>query len=171
MVDVFAWLLLAGAAFASFNLVSRVVESQRREIGIGMALGRRPGQARDPARCSSPPRSRCSASLAGVGVGLRFNQVFRGALQDLLALPVWGTPLLPGVYARAAALGFAVPLLAAAYPVARAVRVRARRRDPRRLAQRRRRGLAPLLERLRLPGSSLGQDAAPKPRRARRGGR
>ncbi|HEX6662516.1 MAG TPA: hypothetical protein VF025_02485, partial [Gaiellaceae bacterium] len=39
MVSVFAWLLLAGAAFASFNLVSRVVESQRREIGIGMALG------------------------------------------------------------------------------------------------------------------------------------
>ncbi|HEU4942901.1 MAG TPA: hypothetical protein VFT18_06515, partial [Gaiellaceae bacterium] len=44
LVDIFAWLLLAGAAFASFNLVTRVVESQRREIGIGMALGVAPAR-------------------------------------------------------------------------------------------------------------------------------
>jgi putative ABC transport system permease protein len=29
LVNVFAWLLLAGAAFASFNLVSRIIEAQR----------------------------------------------------------------------------------------------------------------------------------------------
>jgi putative ABC transport system permease protein len=59
MVDIFAWLLLAGAAFASFNLVTRVVESQRREIGIGMALGVSPAKlAIRPS--SSPPRSRYS---------------------------------------------------------------------------------------------------------------
>ena len=30
---------LLAAALAAFNLVSRIVEAQRREIGIGMALG------------------------------------------------------------------------------------------------------------------------------------
>lgn len=32
-------LILSGAAFAAFNLASRIVEAQRREIGVGMALG------------------------------------------------------------------------------------------------------------------------------------
>jgi putative ABC transport system permease protein len=156
MIDIFAWLLLAGAAFASFNLVTRVVESQRREIGIGMALGVA------PARLAIRPLLFASeisllGVLAGIGIGLVFNQIFRGSLQDLLALPVWTTPLLPGVYARAAALGLAVPLLAAAYPVARAVRVPpvdAIRVGSLTAAGA---GLAPLLERLRLPGSSLAK--------------
>ena len=39
MMDIFAALLLGAAAFAAFNLISRTIEAQRREIGIGMALG------------------------------------------------------------------------------------------------------------------------------------
>ena len=39
---ILAILVLAGAVFAAFNLMSRVVEAQRREIGIGMALGAPP---------------------------------------------------------------------------------------------------------------------------------
>ena len=42
MMDIFAALLLGAAAFAAFNLISRTIEAQRREIGIGMALGVRP---------------------------------------------------------------------------------------------------------------------------------
>lgn len=156
LVDVFAWLLLAGAAFASFNLVSRVVESQRREIGIGMALGVSPAKL-----AIRPLLFAAEVSLlgvtAGIAVGLVFNQAFRGALQDLLMLPVWETPLIPGVYMRAAALGLAIPLLAAAYPVARAVLVRPV--DAIRVGSltASAAGLAPALERLRLPGSSLAK--------------
>jgi putative ABC transport system permease protein len=40
--NVFALLIVAGAAFGAFNLASRMVEAQRREIGIGMALGANP---------------------------------------------------------------------------------------------------------------------------------
>ena len=40
--NVFALLILAGAAFGAFNLANRMVEAQRREIGIGMALGAPP---------------------------------------------------------------------------------------------------------------------------------
>ena len=43
MMDIFAALLLGAAAFAAFNLISRTIEAQRREIGIGMALGVNPG--------------------------------------------------------------------------------------------------------------------------------
>ena len=156
LVDVFAWLLLAGAAFASFNLVSRVIEAQRRELGIGMALGVRPVQL-----AIRPLLFAAEVSLLGVavgiGVGLAFNRILQGELQNLLSLPVWTTPLLPGVYARAAALGFAVPLLAALYPVWRAVRVppvAAIQVGARTAAGS---GFAPLLERLRLPGSTLAK--------------
>jgi putative ABC transport system permease protein len=156
MITVFAWILLAGAAFASFNLVSRVVESQRREIGIGMALGVRPLEL-----AIRPLAFAAEVALlgvvVGVVVGVLFNALFRGALQDLLALPVWTTPLLPGVYVRAAALGFVVPLVAAAYPVQRAVRVppvAAIRVGTLTAAGG---GLAPLLARLHLPGSSLAK--------------
>ena len=37
--NIFAGLILVGASFGAFNLASRMVESQRREIGIGMAMG------------------------------------------------------------------------------------------------------------------------------------
>ena len=156
MVSVFAWLLLAGAAFASFNLISRVVESQRREIGIGMALGVAPLKLAIRPLVFAAEIALLGV-VAGIGVGLLFNGVFRGALQDLLALPVWKTPLLPGVYARAAALGFAVPLLAAAYPVVRAVRVPPVAAIRVGSLSASGSGLAPLLERLHLPGSSLAK--------------
>jgi putative ABC transport system permease protein len=156
MVNVFAWLLLVGAALASFNLVSRVVESQRREIGVGMALGVTPAKLAIRPLLFAAEIALLGVAI-GIGVGLVFNGLFRGALQDLLALPAWETPLLPGVYARAAALGLAAPLLAAAYPVLRAVRmppVAAIRVGPLTAATV---GLAPLLERHRLPLSSIAR--------------
>ena len=154
LLNVFAWLLLAGAAFASFNLVSRVIEAQRRELGIGMALGVAPRRL-----AIRPLLFAAEVSLLGVavgiGVGLGFNRILQGELRNLLSLPVWTTPLLPGVYARAAVLGFAVPFVAALYPVWRAVRVppvAAIQVGARTAAGS---GLAPLLQRLRLPGSTL----------------
>ncbi|MGZ4730494.1 MAG: ABC transporter permease, partial [Acidimicrobiales bacterium] len=39
LYTIFAALLLAGAAFGAFNLTVRIVEAQRREIGVAMALG------------------------------------------------------------------------------------------------------------------------------------
>ena len=48
--DIFALLILLGAAFAAFNLTGRIVEAQRREIGIGMALGVSPARLTDDVR-------------------------------------------------------------------------------------------------------------------------
>ena len=115
-------LVLFAAALAAFNLVSRIVEAQRREIGIGMALGL--------------PRSRLAlrpllvgaqigilGTVAGVGVGLLLGWAMKGLFESFVPLPVWRTPFQFDVYAGAAALGLAIPVLAAALPVWRAVRV------------------------------------------------
>ncbi|MDH6453863.1 MULTISPECIES: FtsX-like permease family protein [unclassified Streptomyces] len=154
--DIIALLLLLGAAFGAFNLTSRVVEAQRREIGIGMALG--------------VPRSRIAARplllgvqvallgvALGLGVGAIVSRAMAGLLTGLLPLPVWDTPFQYRTFLYAALLGFALPLLAVAWPVWRAVRVRPV--DAIRVGHLAARGggLAPLLRRLPVPGRGYRQ--------------
>jgi putative ABC transport system permease protein len=154
--DIIALLLLLGAAFGAFNLTSRVVEAQRREIGIGMALG--------------VPRSRIAARpmllgvqvallgvVLGLGVGVIVSRAMAGLLTGLLPLPVWNTPFQYGTFLLAALLGFALPLLAVAWPVWRAVRVRPV--DAIRVGHLAARGggLTPLLRRLPVPGRGYHQ--------------
>ncbi len=55
--DMMIVLFMAGAMFGAFNLSSRIVEAQRRQIGIGMALGMSPRALADTARCWSARRS------------------------------------------------------------------------------------------------------------------
>ncbi len=151
--DVFALLILAGAAFAAFNLMVRIVEAQRREIGIGMALG--------------VPRVRLGlrpllvglqVALLGVIFGVVVGVLIDALMADLLAgffpLPAWRFDFQTAVFARGAVLGLALPVVATVLPVARAVRV-----DPVDAIQTAHRavsgGLAPLVARLRLPGSTI----------------
>ena len=121
-VTVFAVLVLLGAALGAFNLITRIVEAQRREIGVGMALG--------------VPSSRLAIRplllavevsllgvLLGVGVGLVAARALGGVIADLLPLPVNETPFESGVFLRGAAVGFCVPFVAALYPVARGLRM------------------------------------------------
>lgn len=165
----FALLILLGASFAAFNLVARMVEAQRREIGIGMALGAPPGTlALRPLLVGFEVA--LLGVLFGVGVGLAVEAALRAALRSFQPLPVWRTELDPLVFLRGAALGLALPFLAASYPVWRAVRVapvEALRTGP--LAARAG-GLLPFLGRVSLPGSSLLQlpvrNAVRAPRRS-----
>jgi putative ABC transport system permease protein len=115
-------IVLAGAAFASANLVNRIIESQRRELGVGMALGARPGRLAIRPLLVGLQVGLCGVVL-GVLVGLVINRAFRSVLDDVLPLPVWLTPFQFGRFARAAALGLVLPLLATVVPVIRAVRV------------------------------------------------
>lgn len=153
--DIFAVIILAGAAFATFNLTGRIVAAQRREIGIGMALGV------PTARLAVRPLL-IGAQVAvlgvalGVVVGLVINSAFRGVLTDVFPMPVWITGLQPAVFARGALLGLAIPLAATVVPILRAVRVAPV--DAIRTVHRRASGgLAPLLGRLALPGSTFVQ--------------
>jgi putative ABC transport system permease protein len=156
LFDVFAFLVLAGAAFGAFNLISRTVEAQRREIGIGMALGveRRRLAVR-------PLLLGLQIAIAGVAfgvlVGLAVNAWLRGVLTDQLPLPFVDTDVRWGQFGARAAIGFAIPLLAAGWPVWRGLRVDPIEAIRTGFRSARGGGLAPLLARLPLPGGSLAQ--------------
>lgn len=117
-----AGLILVAAALAAFNLISRIVEAQRREIGIGMALGVPRGQlAIRPLLVGL--QVAVLGTAAGVGVGLLMGRAMGNLLESFLPLPVYRTSFQVGVFAQAAVLGLVIPVLAAALPVWRAVRV------------------------------------------------
>jgi putative ABC transport system permease protein len=151
-----AILVLAGAAFAALNLTTRIVEAQRREIGIGMALGVRPGLL-----AVRPLLFAAQVALIGVafgiGVGYLVGLPLAGVFKSLLPLPVWRTPFQAGTFAQAAVIGFLLPFAAAAWPVWRAVRVQPVEAIRVGHLAARGSGLAPLLRRLRLPGRGYHQ--------------
>ncbi len=120
--NVFAGLILAGAAFGAFNLASRMVEAQRREIGIGMALGASPRQL-----ATRPLLVGIEIAVVGVVFGIAMGTAVSAAIRPVytstLPLPVWHTSLQLSMFATAAGLGFVIPVIATAWPVWRAVRV------------------------------------------------
>ncbi|WP_083473280.1 MULTISPECIES: ABC transporter permease [unclassified Frankia] len=119
--DVLAVLVLAGAVFAAFNLVGRAVDAQRREIGIAMALGVRPGLlALRPLLLGV--QVAVLGVVAGLGVGLLVAAAMGSLMRDIGPLPHWHTDFQPAIFARAAVIGLLLPLLAAVGPVLRVVR-------------------------------------------------
>lgn len=154
--NVLAALVLAGAVFAAFNLVGRVVEAQRREIGVGMALGVSPGWlALRPLLLGV--QVALLGVVAGIAVGVGVGAAFASLLRTMAPLPVWRTPFQYGVFVRAALLGLVLPVLAVTYPVWRAVR--AEPVDAIRVAAvaGRTGRLGALLRRVPLPGGSISQ--------------
>src|SRR5215468_1126607 len=151
-----AVLVLAGAAFAALNLTTRIVEAQRREIGIGMALGVRPRLL-----ALRPLLFAAQVALIGVafgiGVGYLIGIPLAGVFQSLLPLPVWRTPFQAGTFAQAAVIGFVLPFAALAWPVWRAVRVQPVEAIRVGHLAARGGGLSPLLRRLPLPGRGYRQ--------------
>lgn len=153
--NVFAALILAGAAFGAFNLASRMVDAQRREIGIGMALGftRR--------RLMFRPllvgvEIAVLGVVLGVAVGLAVDAALRPVFTGMLPLPVWHTDFQPATFARGAGLGFVLPVIATAWPVWRAVRMQPV--DAIATTHRSARaGLSPLLRRLPWPLSTYSR--------------
>jgi putative ABC transport system permease protein len=149
-MGLFAVLMLAGATFAAFNLTTRIVEAQRRQVGIGLALGL-------PARTLAIRPLAVAAEIAllgvafGVVIGLLLDLAMKEVFAELLPMPIFETAFQPEVFARAAAVGFALPLAASVYPVWRAVRARPVDAIRTGYLSARRPGLAGLARRLPLP--------------------
>ena len=122
MLDFFAWILLAGATLAAFSLAGRVVESQRRQIGIGMALGvPRAWIALRPLLMGL--QMAALGTLLGLATGYLFAWLLGGVFEEMMPLPVSaGTLLHAPSFLTAAALGILLPLVATMVPVWRAVR-------------------------------------------------
>ncbi|MBT8247820.1 MAG: ABC transporter permease [Acidimicrobiia bacterium] len=123
MFNVLALLLFAGAVGAAFNLIHRLAEQQRREIGIGMALGIRPRVLAFRPLLVSAQIAILGVAL-GIGVGTLIGNGMASIFDDFIPLPVWITDFQYGVFARVAVIGLVVPFVASAIPVWRAVRVR-----------------------------------------------
>lgn len=123
MFNALAFLLFAGAVGAAFNLIHRLAEQQRREIGIGMALGIRPWVlAFRPLLVSA--QIAILGVVLGIGVGTLVGNGMASVFDDFIPLPVWLTDFQYGVFGRVAVIGLLVPFIASAIPVWRAVRVR-----------------------------------------------
>lgn len=165
---VFALLILAGAAFAAFNLVGRIVEAQRREIGIGMSLGL-------PRRWLAVRPLLLALEVAVIGatvgvlVGFGVGEAMGRVTEAYFPMPVWVRPFQVAPYLRATVLAVGLVLAASIWPVVRAVRVPpvdAIRTGPRTTA---RGGLARWVHRLPLPGSTITtlplRDVVRRPRR------
>jgi len=156
LYTIFAVLLLAGAAFGAFNLMVRIIEAQRREIGVAMALGT------PPARIALRPlllglEVAVAGAALGVGIGLLLAELFGSVLRSAEPLPVWVTSFQVGVFLRGTALGVLVPLVAVILPVRRAVRVAPIDAIRTTAVSAGGVGLSPRLARLRLPGNSIAQ--------------
>ncbi|MBN1200512.1 MAG: ABC transporter permease, partial [Anaerolineae bacterium] len=120
--EVVAFLFMFGAAMGAFNLAGRMVEAQRRQIGIGMALG-------VPRRWIAFRPLLVGVQIAvlgtifGILIGLGLNLLFAEALRDLVPIPYYKISFyLPG-YLQATLFGILLPFIATLIPVWRAVRV------------------------------------------------
>ena len=153
---VLAIAVFGGAVFAAFNLTSRIMDSQRREMGIAMALGILPVKvALRPLLFSA--QVALLGVIFGIGMGIGVAQGLRAILTEFLPLPVWRTPFQPEFFTGVAVIGFLIPFLATAIPVWRAVTVPPIDAIKTGHLAVRSGGLSWLLTRLRIPGRTMRQ--------------
>ena len=156
LLDLIAIFFLIGAALAAFNLAGRIVESQRRQIGIGMALGApRSWLAFRPLLVGL--QIALIGTVLGLLLGLGFTRLFTMTMEAFIPMP--GDPgimLHPQSFLIAAAMGIILPLLATMIPVWQAVRTEPLEALHGHLAAKSS-GLNRLLKGVRLPGKTLAQ--------------
>jgi putative ABC transport system permease protein len=155
MLGFFGLLVLLGASIAAFNLVGRTVEAERREIGIGMALGvPAPQLALRPLLLGT--EIALTGTLLGALLSVWLAHAYASIFEQFLPLPEWGRPFHPGTFARGAAVGFLLPFAATVWPVWRGVRVQPVEAI-RVSARSARGGMVRAATRVRLPGGTVAQ--------------
>jgi len=98
--DVFALLIILGAGFAVFMLTRRIVEAQRREIGIAMAIGVPPPRIARRTVMFGVEIAILGVSL-GVGTGWLIGTWVLSVIRAQAPLPYWSTPFPAGIFALA----------------------------------------------------------------------
>jgi len=151
-----AYLFLAGAVLGTFNLASRIVEAQRRQIGIGMALGA-PRHLLAVRPLLVGAQIACLGVFFGILIGILISYVFADFMRDILPMPVFDAPFQTGIFTQAAVLGVLLPFAATLYPVWRAVRVQPIDAIKTGYLVAKGGGLAPKLAAVPLPGKSFTQ--------------
>ena len=156
MYFIISFFTLLAAAFGTFNLVSRVINSHRRQIGINMALGVPPLQLAVRYLIFS-----VEIALGGVIFGLLLSQLIGESLGtvfiEMTPFPVWKEWLVVEFFIQGAILGVLIPFSATVIPIWRATRVRPIQAIQTGYTLSTGKGAAPLLERIRFPGSIFFQ--------------
>ncbi|MFX0183300.1 MAG: ABC transporter permease [Candidatus Hodarchaeota archaeon] len=156
MYFIISFITLLAAAFGTFNLVSRVVNSHRRQIGINMALGVPPLQLAIRYLIFS-----LEIALGGVIFGLFLSQIIGERLgtvfTEVIPFPVWEEWLVVELFMQGAILGILIPFSATLIPIWRATRVRPIQAIQTGYTLSTGKGAAPLLERINFPGSIFFQ--------------
>lgn len=120
--NMISFLFLFGAAIGAFSLAARMVESQRREIGIGMALGvTRRWLAFRPLLVGL--QIALLGTIFGILIGTLLLDAFAAIVKDFAPLPFWDIKLYMPSMIAAIVMGITLPLMATLIPVWRAVRV------------------------------------------------
>jgi putative ABC transport system permease protein len=117
-----ATLFLLAATLGAFNLAGRIIEAQRRQIGIGMALGvPRRWIAFRPMLVGF--QIAVLGTMLGLIAGLSLSRLFISIVQDYYPLPYWNFSFYAPAYVEGTLLGILLPFAATLIPVWRAVRV------------------------------------------------
>ncbi|MFX0173384.1 MAG: ABC transporter permease [Candidatus Hodarchaeota archaeon] len=152
MYFIISFITLLAAAFGTFNLVSRVINSHRRQIGINMALGVPPLQLAVRYLIFS-----FEIAIGGVIFGLFLSQIIGERLgtvfSDVIPFPVWEEWLVVELFVQGALLGVFIPFSATIIPIWRATRVHPIQAIHPGYTLSTGKGAAPLLERIHFPGS------------------
>lgn len=120
--NIMAIFFLLGASMATFNLAGRMVQSQRREIGIGMALGvPRQWLALRPFLVGL--QIALGGTLLGICFGFGMSQLFGKLVLDFAPLPYFEITLHTESFVTGTLIGIFMPLLATLIPTWRAIRV------------------------------------------------
>jgi putative ABC transport system permease protein len=156
MYFIISFLILLAAAVGTFNLVSRVISSHRRQIGINMALGVPPPQVAFRYLIFS-----FEIAIGGVIFGLILSQFIGSRLGTVLTqvfpFPVWKEWLVVELFMQGAILGILIPFSATIIPIWRATRIQPIQAIQTGYTLSTGKGAAPLLERLNFPGSIFYQ--------------
>lgn len=149
---IFSFLILIIAAFGAYNLISRVVNSQRRQIGINMALGVPPRQIAYRYLLFS-----LEITLGGIFFGYIFAIVLGQRLGDVIIdithYPVWEEWLVIDLFLQGTLLGILIPFIASIVPIWRATRMQPIHAIQTGAKVGTGKGISPLLTWIHLPGS------------------
>jgi len=154
LFDFVSFFLLLGAATGAFILISRIVDAQRREIGVNMALGVGPWRiARRYLLIGA--QIALLGTVMGASLAILINPALSEEMTKVLPLPYFDSSFQMDVFVQAALIGIAIPFLAVLYPIWRAVRVAPVDAIHTGYQVSKSGGLAPLAARVSIPGSSF----------------
>ncbi len=153
---IFSFLIIIIAAFGAYNLISRVVNSQRRQIGINMALGVAPRQIAYRYLLFS-----LEIALGGVIFGYIFAASLGGLLGDVILeitpYHVWEEWIVPELFLQGTLLGIIIPFIASIVPIWHSTRMQPINAIQTGAKLGTGRGFSPLLTWIHLPGSIFVQ--------------